>query len=106
MNELNFNLSNTNTIWTTEGVVNGTQKIVGLGKFEPDLGILATFLPSLGGSFFLVWFRNRSSLGLRFSNKGLGISASLEFYHSPPLRDGLLHKYKILSMNDISIVFN
>ena len=35
--------------------------------------------------FFLVWFRNRLSLGLGCSNKGLGISASLRFYHSPPL---------------------
>ena len=26
-----------------------------------------------------------SSLGLRFSNKGLGVLASLGFYHSPPL---------------------
>ena len=26
-----------------------------------------------------------SSLGLGFSNKGLGVSASLGFYHSPPL---------------------
>ena len=36
-------------------VANGTQKIVGLRKFQPDLGISPTFLPSLG------------------------------FYHSPPL---------------------
>ena len=33
--------------------------------------------------FFLVWFRNRPGLG--FSNKGLSVSASLGFYHSPPL---------------------
>ena len=35
--------------------------------------------------FFLVWFRNRLSPGLGFSNKGLSVSASLGFYHSPSL---------------------
>ena len=30
-----------------------------------------------------------SSLGLGFSNKGLGVSASLGFYHSPPLTEPL-----------------
>ena len=30
-----------------------------------------------------------SSLGLGFSNKGLGVSASLGFYHSPPLDEGI-----------------
>ena len=35
--------------------------------------------------FFLVWFRNSLSLGRGFSNKGLGVSVSIRFYHSPPL---------------------
>ena len=30
-------------------------------------------------------FRKLFGLGLGFSNKGLGVSASLGFYHSPPL---------------------
>ena len=38
-----------------------------------------------GARFFLVWFRNRLSLGLGFSNKGLGVPQILRFYHSPPL---------------------
>ena len=61
------------------GVASGTQRIVGLGKFWPDLGISARFLPGLGGWFFLVWFRNRLSLGLGFPNKGLGESRILPF---------------------------
>ena len=47
-------------------VANGAQKTVVLRKFQPDLRISATFLPSLRGSLFLVWFRNRLSLSLGF----------------------------------------
>ena len=34
------------------GVANGTQKIACLGEFWPDIGISATFLSGLRGSFF------------------------------------------------------
>ena len=48
------------------------------------------FVQSLGLGLLRTESRARillklSSLGLGFSNKGLGVSASLGFYHSPPL---------------------
>ena len=52
----------------------GPQKIVGLGKFSRQ-----RFYRVSEARFFLVWFRNRLSLGLGFSKKGLGESRILPF---------------------------
>ena len=60
-----------------------TQKIVEILARSRNLGNIS--IESQRLVFFLVWFRNRLSLGLRFSNKGLGVLVSLGFYHSPPL---------------------
>ena len=79
--------------WTTHiGVANGTAKNVSRGKFCPDLKISEAFMISLEVSFFhglflLFWvsklFTKESRA--RISNWDLGVSASLGFYHSPPL---------------------
>ena len=55
-------------------------RVSGSVFFRQSLGL--GFLPSESRARILL---KLSSLGLGFSNKGLGISASLGFYHSPPL---------------------
>ena len=55
-------------------------RVSGSVFFVQSLGL--GFLPSESRARILL---NLSSLGLGFSNKGLGVSASLGFYHSPPL---------------------
>lgn len=71
------------------GVAYGTPKIFGLLTFSCNLEISTAFGKSLEVSFsafisvseFCMFF-----LGLAFSNKGLGVSGSLGFYQSSPLR--------------------
>ena len=55
-------------------------------KFSPTSESRQCFYRLSKAHFFLVWFRNPVSLWLGFSNKCLGISASLGFYHSPLLQ--------------------
>ena len=67
-----------------EAVANGTSKILDLANVLSDLEISTAFAKSLEVSFIVHLFRSRSLaclVGLGFSNKGLGISASLGFYH-------------------------
>ena len=68
------------------GVANGTQKILGLGKFWSDLEISEAFLMSHEVSFFFVFFVSRSleflaagsrSLGFFYFSKGLAQNISL-----------------------------
>ena len=75
------------------GVANGTSKNVGLGKFWQDLEISKAFSISLEVSFLhglIFTFLDVSKLltmesRARIFKWDLGVSASLGFYHSPPL---------------------
>ena len=60
------------------GVLNESRNFIFLCCFASRI---LEFLASRSWSLEFLF----SSLGLEFSNKGLGISASLGFYHSPPL---------------------
>ena len=66
------------------GVANGTSKILSLVNFSCDLEISTAFAKSLEVSF-IVHLSRLFGHGLGFSSKGLGVSASLGFYHLPPL---------------------
>ena len=51
-----------------------------ISRFEQFSKAARSLRNEVSGLVFFV-----QSLGLGFSNKGLGVSASLGFYHSPPL---------------------
>ena len=70
------------------GVTNGTctSKILGQVNVLSDLKISTAFANSFVYSAFISVSKScMFGLGLGFSNKALGISASLGFYNSPPL---------------------
>ena len=60
------------------GVANGTQKILGLGKFWSDLEISEAFLMSHEVSFFCVFFVSRSLEILAARSRSLGFFISAE----------------------------
>ena len=67
----------------------GALKILGLVNFSSGLENSTAFAKSLEAFVYSVFISVSKShmfcLGLRFSNKGLGVLASLGFYHSSPL---------------------